>query len=115
MRSYGFDANGRRTSLSTADHGDGNCAGTTAVTTTTSSFNRYDTADRPTLGIGGIGQYAYDAMGRQTTLPGVEPPTPPAETSPSGTSTTTCPRPSPRARQVGCAAGERFPGQGSGW
>jgi RHS repeat-associated protein len=76
VRSYGFDANGRRTSLSAAEHADGNCAGTTTVTTTTSSFDNYDTADRPTLGIGGVGQYVYDAMGRQTTLPGADAPNP---------------------------------------
>lgn len=75
VRSYGFDDNGRRTTLSSAVHGDGNCAGATGVTTTTSGFNNYDTADRPTLGQGGSGQYVYDAMGRQTTIPAADAPT----------------------------------------
>ncbi len=75
VRSYGFDGNGRRTTLSSAVHSDGNCAGATGVTTTTSGFDYYDTADRPTLGQGGAGQYIYDAMGRQTTIPAADAPT----------------------------------------
>ncbi|GAB3439138.1 hypothetical protein GCM10027517_12190 [Phycicoccus ginsengisoli] len=76
VRSYAFDANGRRTSLTAATHSDGNCAGTTGVSTVTTDFNKYDTADRPTLGAGGVGQYVYDAMGRQTTVPSTDAPTP---------------------------------------
>jgi RHS repeat-associated protein len=74
VRTYAFDANGRRTALTEATHTDGDCAGSTSVTTTSSSFNYYDTADRPTQGQGGSGQYVYDPMGRQTTLPGVDAP-----------------------------------------
>ena len=73
VRTYAFDANGRRTSLGTATHADGICDGTTNVTTS-SSFNYYDTADRPTQGQGGTGQYIYDALGRQTTMPAVDSP-----------------------------------------
>lgn len=76
VRSYTFDANGRRTNLTSVTHADGNCAGTTGVTTTTTGSNYYDTADRPTLGQGGVGQYIYDAMGRQTTLPSADAPNP---------------------------------------
>jgi large repetitive protein len=74
VRTYGFDANGRRTTLGTATHADGTCDGTTNVTTTSASFNYYDTADRPTQGQGGIGQYVYDSLGRQTTIPAVDTP-----------------------------------------
>lgn len=76
VRSYAFDNNGRRTTRTTATHSDGDCAGTTGVTSTSASFNYYDTADRPTLGQGGTGQYVYDALGRQTTLPAVDAPNP---------------------------------------
>jgi hypothetical protein len=76
VRNYGFDGNGRRTTVTSATHADGLCTGTTGVTTTSTSFNNYDTADRPTLGQGGAGQYVYDALGRQTTLPGADAPNP---------------------------------------
>lgn len=76
VRTYAFDANGRRTSLASATHADGQCTGTAGVTTTTTSSNNHDTADRPTLGKGGTGQYVYDSMGRQTTLPAVDAPNP---------------------------------------
>lgn len=72
-RSYSFDANGRRTQLSSATHNNGDCAGTADGTTTT-DFNHYDTADRPTAGANGVGAYAYDAFGRQTTIPAVDTP-----------------------------------------
>jgi large repetitive protein len=76
VRSYGFDDNGRRTSLTTTTHGDGDCAGTTAVTTISTDSNHYDTADRPTTGANGAGLYSYDALGRQTTLPAADAPDP---------------------------------------
>jgi RHS repeat-associated protein len=74
VRAYAFDDNGRRKTLTTKSHSDGDCAGTAGVTTTTTSFDNYDTADRPTLGQGGAGQYVYDLLGRQTTLPAVDSP-----------------------------------------
>ncbi|SDO62532.1 RHS repeat-associated core domain-containing protein [Pedococcus dokdonensis] len=74
VRAYTFDNNGRRKTLTTATHSDGDCAGTTGVTSTSASFDNYDTADRPTLGQGGVGQYVYDALGRQTALPAVDTP-----------------------------------------
>jgi RHS repeat-associated protein len=74
VRAYAFDNNGRRKTLTTDTHPDGDCTGTTGVATTSSSFNSYDTADRPTLGQGGTGQYVYDALGRQTTVPAVDSP-----------------------------------------
>ena len=74
VRTYGFDTNGRRTSLATATHADGICDGITNITNTNTSFNYYDTADRPTKGQGGTGQYVYDALGRQNTVPAVDTP-----------------------------------------
>jgi RHS repeat-associated protein len=76
VRAYAFDDNGRRMTLTSTTRGDGDCAGTTGVTTAAASFNYYDSADRPTLGQGGTGQYGYDALGRQTTVPGVDAPNP---------------------------------------
>ena len=76
VRAYAFDNNGRRKTLTSTAHADGDCAGTTGVTTTSASFDNYDTADRPTLGQGGTGLYVYDALGRQTTVPAVDSPDP---------------------------------------
>ncbi|WP_162257525.1 DNRLRE domain-containing protein [Phycicoccus sp. Soil802] len=76
VRAYAFDNNGRRKTLTSTAHADGDCAGTTGVTTTSASFDNYDTADRPTLGQGGTGLYVYDALGRQTTVPAVDAPDP---------------------------------------
>jgi RHS repeat-associated protein len=89
VRSYGFDANGRRTTLGTGTHTDGDCDGTTNLTTTMASFNYYDTADRPTKGHdngqGGTGTYTYDALGRQTTMPAVDTPAYAADLAAGGT------------------------------
>lgn len=64
-RDYAFDANGNRTSRTTTGHNtDGTCA-TTGGTTKTWG---YDTADRISAG------YAYDKLGRATTLPAVDAP-----------------------------------------
>jgi RHS repeat-associated protein len=71
-RDYTFDANGRRTHLATLTHDGGDCAAT--GTTTTVATTGYDTADRPTTGKDGVGTYAYDLLGRQTTLPAADAP-----------------------------------------
>jgi large repetitive protein len=87
VRTYDFDGNGRRTSLATATHTDGLCDGTTNITSASTSFNYYDTADRPTKGQGGIGTYTYDALGRQTTLPAGDTPGYAADAAAGGTGT----------------------------
>ena len=72
-RSYGFDRNGNRLTKSTATSGtDGAC--TTSSPTT--SARTFDTADRPVTGANGTGGYAYDPLGRTTTLPGADAPNP---------------------------------------
>ncbi|WP_233712095.1 RHS repeat-associated core domain-containing protein [Kribbella turkmenica] len=72
-RSYGFDANDNRLTKATATSGpDGICT-TTGATTITRAF---DTADRPITGANGTGNYAYDALGRTTTLPATDAPNP---------------------------------------
>jgi RHS repeat-associated protein len=70
-RVYGFDKDGHRTGLTRRDaNPDGSCA-TTGGTTTTWS---YDAADRITTGANVVGSYVYDALGRATTVPGVDTP-----------------------------------------
>ncbi|WP_246486638.1 RHS repeat-associated core domain-containing protein [Kribbella qitaiheensis] len=72
-RSYGLDRNDNRTIKSTAPAAaDGSCT-TTGTTTTTRAF---DTADRPVTGANGSGAYAYDVLGRTTTLPASDAPKP---------------------------------------
>ncbi|QGN58737.1 RHS repeat-associated core domain-containing protein [Nostocoides sp. HKS02] len=83
VRTYSFDGNGRRTARVTATHVGGDCAATADSTTTTDS-NHYDTADRPTTGVGGVGAYSYDAFGRQTVMPAVDTPKYAGTTVPSG-------------------------------
>jgi RHS repeat-associated protein len=73
VRTYGFDDNGRRTQLTSATHNGGDCK-STADTTTTADFNHYDSADRPTTGVGGLGTYSYDEFGRQTVIPAIDTP-----------------------------------------
>ena len=73
VRTYGFDDNGRRTQLTSATHNGGDCK-STADSTTTTDFNHYDTADRPTTGVGGVGAYTYDEFGRQAVIPAVDSP-----------------------------------------
>jgi RHS repeat-associated protein len=79
VRQYAFNANGNRTALTAATHGDGDCAGTPSATTTTAYG--YDTADRPTTagavdGATPGGSYVYDGFGRQTTVPAADAPDP---------------------------------------
>ena len=74
VRTYTFDSRGRRTGLATAAHTDGACDGNANVTSTTAAFDYYDSADRPTRGKDGTGQYVYDALGRQTTIPAADTP-----------------------------------------
>lgn len=69
-RSYVFDVNGNRTSQTTRTSSTGTCP-TTGGTTISRA---YDTYDRPTTGGNGTGTYVYDALGRQTTVPGVDAP-----------------------------------------
>ncbi|MDX2973376.1 RHS repeat-associated core domain-containing protein [Kribbella solani] len=72
-RTYGFDANDNRlTKASAQAASDGSCATTGAITTT----RAFDTADRPITGANGTGNYAYDALGRTTTLPASDTPHP---------------------------------------
>ncbi|MGV8973023.1 MAG: hypothetical protein ACOH10_11940 [Rhodoglobus sp.] len=77
VRAYGFAGdpglNGARTSASSTPYGP-DCA--TGAGTTTTRTSAYDSADRPTTGSGGTGQYTYDGLGRQSTLPGVDSPDP---------------------------------------
>ncbi|MHA3947254.1 RHS repeat-associated core domain-containing protein [Cellulomonas bogoriensis] len=71
QRTYTFDVNGNRTGLaSRSDEGDCQAGssgqGTKAWT--------YDAADRVQRGAGGGGAYVYDALGRQTRIPGTDTP-----------------------------------------
>ncbi|MER7243185.1 RHS repeat-associated core domain-containing protein [Kribbella sp. NPDC000426] len=72
-RTYGFDANDNRlTKAAAPGAADGSCttAGATTVTRT------FDSADRPITGANGVGNYAYDALGRATALPASDAPRP---------------------------------------
>lgn len=64
-RSYTFDANGNRQTQAT-----GPCGQAPATTRTWD----HDAADRVQTGANDTGTYAYDALGRQTTIPGVDTP-----------------------------------------
>lgn len=66
-RSYGFDVNGNRTSLTRKG---ANTDGTCSSTVTSSKTWGWDGADRPT-----DAGYDIDALGRMTTLPAVDTPT----------------------------------------
>lgn len=66
-RSYGFDANGNRTSQTTATNTT-TCADAGAV----SSTRAFDAADRPISGANGAGTYVTDPLGRQTTIPAAD-------------------------------------------
>ncbi|WP_123307191.1 DNRLRE domain-containing protein [Cellulomonas sp. PhB143] len=79
-RSYGFDLNGNRVSQATTT-GTVVPSGECADTSTVSKAWSYDTADRVQSGATvtgggspGGGVYAYDALGRQTTVPAVDTP-----------------------------------------
>lgn len=80
VRTYTFDANGNRTSLTQAAHPDSDCAATPTPDTRTGYD--YDSADRPTTAghhrdtTGTPGTYTYDALGRQTRLPAADAPNP---------------------------------------
>ncbi len=65
-RTYGFDTVGRRTSVKTATS---TCGGT--ATTTTKTWT-YDKADRILKGANSTGDYVYDKLGRQTSLPAID-------------------------------------------
>ncbi|GAA3096917.1 hypothetical protein GCM10010530_22050 [Kribbella aluminosa] len=72
-RTYGFDASDNRLTKSTAPAAaDGSCSTSGAATVT----RAFDTADRPIAGANGAGTYAYDALGRTTTLPASDAPQP---------------------------------------
>ncbi|WP_020388919.1 RHS repeat-associated core domain-containing protein [Kribbella catacumbae] len=72
-RTYGFDANDNRLTKATAPAAaDGSCS-TSGATTVTRAF---DTADRPVTGANGVGGYAYDVLGRTTSLPASDAPHP---------------------------------------
>ncbi len=72
-RTYGFDRNDNRLTKSTATSGTDWTCTTTGATTLDRAF---DTADRPTTGANGSGNYTYDPLGRTTTLPGTDAPNP---------------------------------------
>jgi RHS repeat-associated protein len=73
-RVYTFDDNGRRTTLATTTHDDGDCA--SSGTTKTMATTGWDTADRPTTGRDGTSTYVYDLFGRQTSIPAADAPNP---------------------------------------
>lgn len=68
-RAYAFDDNGNRTSKTTTTHAD-DCA--SDVTATTTANWDYDKADRVQHASDGTSGYAYDELGRQLTIPGVD-------------------------------------------
>ncbi|MFD2840204.1 DNRLRE domain-containing protein [Populibacterium corticicola] len=69
-REYSFDTVGRRTGQVTKTQ---SCTDAGAPSTSTKVW-AYDKADRILSGANGVGSYVYDALGRQTTLPGVDTP-----------------------------------------
>ncbi|WP_344164963.1 DNRLRE domain-containing protein [Kribbella yunnanensis] len=72
-RTYGFDANDNRVSKATATSDETGSCTTGQPTTLTRAF---DTADRPTTGANGQGNYAYDALGRSLAIPAADAPRP---------------------------------------
>lgn len=78
VRWYGYEGttgrNGNRTGHTSQTHADGNCSST--PTAKTASWYEYDTADRATNSAGYTGSYAYDQLGRQTTVPASDAPDP---------------------------------------
>jgi large repetitive protein len=72
-RSYVFDKQGNRTSLTDAP-ATGACSSAGGTTTTWA----YDVFSRQLTGANGSGSYVYDAFGRQTTLPSTDAPNPAA-------------------------------------
>jgi large repetitive protein len=70
-RSYVFDKQGNRTSLTDAP-ATGACSSAGGTTTTWA----YDAFSRQLTGANGSGTYVYDAFGRQTTLPSTDAPNP---------------------------------------
>jgi RHS repeat-associated protein len=72
-RTYGLDRNDNRLTKATGTSGSDGACTTTGATTITRAF---DTADRPTTGANGTGNYVYDALGRTTTLPASDAPSP---------------------------------------
>ncbi|MBE9925442.1 hypothetical protein G8C93_05995 [Cellulosimicrobium cellulans] len=76
-RDYTFDARGNRVAQSIATH-EADCTGipTGAIDKTWI----HDSADRVQAGTGASGEYVYDALGRQTTIPATEAPAGPDST-----------------------------------
>lgn len=65
-RGYGFDPNGNRTSQTRATN-------TACTDTGTSTLTRaYNGADQPTTGANAQGNYTYDPLGRQTSIPAAD-------------------------------------------
>ncbi|MEU8224077.1 RHS repeat-associated core domain-containing protein [Kribbella sp. NPDC048915] len=72
-RTYGFDANDNRLTKATASSdATGTCTSNGGTTTT----RAFDSADRPTSGSNGQGNYAYDLFGRTLTIPAADSPRP---------------------------------------
>jgi len=69
-RTYGFDTVGRRTSLKTSTS---TCGDTSSVVNATKTWT-FDKADRILTGANATGEYIYDKLGRQTSLPGIDTP-----------------------------------------
>ncbi|MDO5735228.1 MAG: DNRLRE domain-containing protein [Propionibacteriaceae bacterium] len=72
-RTYSFDERGNRTTHTAATAEGGQCTNPVVTATVTRS---YDIADRPITGAGGQGDYTYDPLGRQTTIPAADAPNP---------------------------------------
>jgi RHS repeat-associated protein len=72
-RTYAFDTNGNRVAQNASPAAsDGSCT----TTGGTSISRAHDAADRPTSGANAAGTYSYDQLGRQTTIPAADTPTP---------------------------------------
>ncbi|WP_241996363.1 RHS repeat-associated core domain-containing protein [Kribbella antiqua] len=72
-RTYGFDVNDNRLTKGTAPAASDKSCSTSGATVVTRAF---DTADRPVTGANGVGDYAYDALGRTTSVPASDAPHP---------------------------------------
>lgn len=73
VRTYGFDQRGNRTSYTEAVG-----SGCGSTTQTLSQARTYDGFGRPLTGANNQGSYAYDALGRQTSIPAADAPNPAA-------------------------------------
>jgi RHS repeat-associated protein len=70
-RTYTFDVNGNRTG---ADRWNANADGSCATPGTPTASWDYNAADQLTSGADGQGSYAYDKLGRATTIPAIDTP-----------------------------------------